>query len=513
MSKSSSPWPVFILLTLLTVFTAGLNVSMTQPTSGSRPSPATLQSLDFDLNAKTAVATVAIDGESGSHRVDLSTATFDELVDWANHPKCTLSLLQDVGGEWHVQSTSQSYATSLLSFFVISMATLLMGTRPNDKRLLLRLAFPSLLLLLFWGIHLYYGIFLWSFLIHLIPLAIGGIVFYRRNRPRSAPPPTRPTLSWSGALVLLIIAFIFGGAGLTLKGFLFHKVNATYTSLQAREAVTLTPHLVKQTHGTARRGRTRPTRHIIASYETAKGVRHYVHLTSEDPLFTAEHRSQHFAHFNRLYRGHTVRGSVALHDPNDVLPNLPPPDAFLLLHETWRNRHGIYAIHLLAIPFLLVGLNLFMLVLIECLPLRGRIAYASASKQWMPQVWLMAAQWSLVPLALLAASQWFALYSRLPNLPLISTCAALLPIAITLIIIALRKAQCKRCGIYRLDYQKTDTALRFSLTPPQGVPPTVKIGDQTFTPTASADNTWTLAWASPPKHLEIQLQNKVYFEV
>jgi hypothetical protein len=80
MSKSSSPWPAFIFFTLLTVFTAGLNVSMTQPTSGSRPTPATLQSLDFDLNAKTAVATVAIDGEPGSHRVDLSTATFEEIA-------------------------------------------------------------------------------------------------------------------------------------------------------------------------------------------------------------------------------------------------------------------------------------------------------------------------------------------------------------------------------------------------------------------------------------------------
>jgi hypothetical protein len=435
-----SPLSVLIFLTLFTLFTAALSVSTPQKTLKQAPTIATIQSIDFDLPSDSAIATVTIPNRTDTHPIDVSNAQYADLVRWANTPNAPLSLMETPEGEWHYSAPNDPLFISLVGLFLITMATLVSAATSRAKRPLARLAFPAFLLLLFWGIHLYYNIFHWQFLLLLAPLTIGWIHFHKVARAQQTP---QNTLSWKRPISIFIIALVFEGAGFTLEGFILHQLHTTQTSLQARHEVKLIPHLTKVEHSHSRRT-SKTTRHLIASYEKAPDVHHYVHLKSERPLLTVAQRNRYATHFWQLSRGNSVMGSVALHDPDDVYPTFPTPDTALLLNENWHNLHGVYAIHLLAIPFMLVGMNLLMLALFEGLALRNPLHRALPPSQPSPKDWLKTAQWSLLPLGLFAAYQWLTLYGRLPKIPPISALFSCLPILITLGIIVIRKRQCTR---------------------------------------------------------------------
>lgn len=440
-----SPLPVLIFLTLFTLFTAALSVSTPQKTLKQAPTIATIQSIDFDLPSDSAIATVTIPNRTGTHPIDVSNAQYADLVRWANTPNAPISLIPSPQGEWQYSSSHNGLAISLIGLFLITMATLVSAATSRAKRPLPRLAFPAFLLLLFWGIHLYYNIFHWQFLLLLAPLTIGWIHFHKVARAQQTP---QNTLSWKRPIIIFIIALVFGGAGFTLEGFILHQLHTTQTSLQARHEVKLIPHLTKVEHSSSRRT-SKTTRHLIASYEKTPGVHHYVHLKSERPLLTVAQRNLYATHFWQLTRGNSVMGSIATHDPDDVYPSFPTPDTALLLNENWHNLHGVYAIHLLAIPFMLVGMHLLMLSLLEGLSLRKHLGRNLTVFQHTPNIWLKSAQWSLFPLSLFAAYQWFSLYGRLPQIPPLSTLFTLLPILITLGIIAFRKYQCSHSAVVR----------------------------------------------------------------
>lgn len=507
------PYLFLIVFTVMLFSMARATSDLLRKYQYADPVVATVCEVAF--NHGQASATLSVPGVPTAQTIDLTDAPCKEIVAWANH-QGQINVFQNGEKQWQIYQQNTTCEAFIAGLILIALSAIFSSNIGHFKWRPLRLIFTVVHLGIFWTIHLLAGTFQWFFVFHLLPIVIAGLILSRTKEQSGSSSgvyvSTFPPYSWGGRAVMVIVGMFFIGIGMALQFWVLRSGRASIEALQARHEVVLTPHLSKTYSSSGRTSKT--TSEVIASYLKEDGKPHYVCLDSdEDPHLSYAKVCIHDLRFQRLYDGQSVYGSVSCGDLDSVYLCMPTLSDSVFLNDSLANFSGIHLPLLLSVPFLIFGLLMFGMFCIELLLPRRKLVY-NAKRDWVAQHWCCATRWILLPAVMaIAGCQWHAFYGRLPTVPLYITLALFAPVVGTLLLLIAQRRRLRNAPIYALTYQKEATGITFTITPSQSQPPTVHVDNSPQKPIRQGENQWCLAWMSPPKYLQIHLEDGAFFHL
>lgn len=427
-----------LFLTILSVVPAFIFTFKLLETKGQTPITCEVQAVTFKQGE--AFATV-ITPAAPPQTIDVTDLHYSEIVASANGQN-TLSIIQSVSGTWQLHHPQLPYAFLVMGIIVQIVAILFSCTSFHlISRCSWRLCFPLALLILMWGIPLYWDAFHWILCFLALPLGVTWGILRRLDTARSQRPQAKTItpFTWQGILIALVVGSAFTATGFFLQYYPLRVAINTQTALNTCQPITLTPHLAKTTHSNGPHSSHTTTHSILASYPLQNGHPQYVELTTgsntftDAPFLSPQLRALTQQRFRRLYNQRPVTASISPLT-NTIFLCEPKPEDHLLHHETLASLHLSHFIRLLSIPFWIFGLICLGGQTLLLLTPKHRRAPLTHQNALSAQGIALTLKWIVLPTTcIFSLWQWQTCYSRFNTIPIYSLSLLILPILVILI--------------------------------------------------------------------------------